>query len=114
MSAVFLEPTKTDLTTTLQDLTTPTPTGKVRTFNVRYANVGADAAYGDLVLTDGTVIITRAKNYPVPYQKAGSAPDMEEGIVVPAGWKLQGKASAGLVVQASISNGIEADTTDFA
>lgn len=113
MSAVFLAPTKTDLTVTLQDLTIATPANKVRKYDVRYANIGAADGYGDLVLTDGTTVIHRAKNYPVYYQKTTSAPDMEVQITVPAGWKLQGKASAGLTIQASVVNGVEVDAADF-
>lgn len=112
MTATVLVPFKLVCTTTLQDLTDVTPANKVRSLDVRFTNVGAASGYGDLVLTNGTIIIDRAKNYPVPYQDAGSAPDMEQKIVLPAGWKLQAKASATNTVQAS-ATGIEADVTDF-
>lgn len=113
MSATVPNPVKLALTTALQDLTSATPAGKVRSWNVRFANVGAADAYGDLVITNGVVVITRAKNYPVPYQSAGSAPDMEQKLVLPEGWKIQAKASAGVTIEAS-ADCIEADTSDFA
>lgn len=113
MTATVLTPANLALTTSLADLTANVGVGKVRRYDVRFANVGAADAYADLVLTDGTTVIYRAKEYPVPYRQPGSAPDMEQGIVVPAGWKLRAKASAGTTVEASVT-GIEADTTDFA
>lgn len=113
MAATILTPVKLALTTSLQDLTLVTPSGKVRRYDVRFANVGSADGYGDLVLTDGATVINRAKNYPVPYQGVGSAPDMESGVLVPAGWKLQAKANAVTTIEAS-ATGVEADTTDFA
>lgn len=113
MSASFPDPTKVVLTITLQDIGVVTPANKVRTLDVRFANVGGEDAFGDLVITNGTTVINRAKNYPVPYKQVGSAPDMESKIIVPAGWKLQGKASAGLMVEASILNIVEVDIADF-
>lgn len=112
MSAIVVAPVKLALTTTLQDLTDVTPVNKVRSWDVRFANVGAADGFGDLVLTNGTIVITRAKNYPVPYMESGSAPDMEQKIVLPAGWKLQAKASATVTVEAS-ATGVEADVSDF-
>lgn len=112
MSATFPDLAKLPLTTTLQDLTTATPAGKVRKWKVRFANVGAADAYGDLVATNGTIVIDRAKNYPVPYQHPGSAPDLET-ITLPPGWKLQAKASANGFIQAS-AEPIEVDLSDFA
>lgn len=113
MPATFPEPVKQPLTLVLQDIGVVTPPGKVRKFDVRFANVGGEDAFGDLVITNGTVVINRAKNYPVPYRQAGSAPDMEN-IILPAGWKVQGKASATGMIEASIANMVEADITDFA
>lgn len=113
MSATIGAPLKLALTTALQDLTPATPAGKVRSYDVRFANVGGADGYGDLVLTDGTTTINRAKNYPVPYQKPGSSPDMENGLKVPAGWKLQAKASASTTIEASTTF-IETDASDFA
>jgi hypothetical protein len=112
MSATILTPVTLVLTTVLTDITSATPAGKVRRYDVRYANVGVADAYGDLVLTDGVTVINRAKSYPVPYQAAGSAPDIEQGIVVPAGWKLRGKSSLATTLEASVI-GVEADATDF-
>lgn len=112
MSATILVPVKLALTTTLQDLTVVTPANKVRSYDIRFANVGAADAYADLVVTDGTTVITRAKNYPIPYQQAGSAPDMEQKIILPAGWKIQAKASATVSIEAS-AIGVEADAADF-
>lgn len=112
MSASFPNLVRLALTTTLQDLGTATPSNKIRTAKVRYANVGAGDASADLVVTDGTTVITRAKNYPIPYNQAGSAPDMEEKLFLPVGWKIQGKASANNVVEASLEI-IEADLADF-
>lgn len=111
--ATVSAPVKLALTNSLQDLGDVTPVGKIRSWTVRFANVGSESGYGDLVLTDGTTVITRAKNYPVPYQQAGSAPDMEERLTLAAGWKIQAKASASVTVEAS---GIytEIDATDLA
>jgi hypothetical protein len=113
MAATVLTPVKLALTTTLADLTTAVAVGKVRSYDVRFANVGATDATADLVLTDGTTSINRAKSYPLPYQMPGAAPDMEQRLVVPAGWKLAAKASANNAVEASVT-GVEADATDFA
>lgn len=113
MSATVLAPIKLALTGTPQDLTPLTPVGKVRSYDVRFANVGSANSFADVILTDGTVVITRAKEYPVPYRQAGSAPDVERLLVVPAGWKLQAKAAASLQVEASVT-GVEADAADFA
>lgn len=112
MSAIVITPAKLALTTSLQDLTDATPSNKVRSLDVRFANIGTADGYADLVLTNGTIVINRAKNYPIPYQEPGSAPDMEQKIVVPAGWKLQAKASANTTVEAS-ATGVEADLADF-
>jgi hypothetical protein len=114
MSATFLAPTKLALTLDLQDLTPVTPDNKVRTYDVRFINVGSANGTADLVMTDGTNVVTCAQTYPVPFNQAGSAPDMEQGIVVPAGWKLQAKASATLTVTARVANGVQADVADFA
>lgn len=112
MSATILTPAHLALTTSLADLMSAPATGKVRRVDVRFANVGTADTFADLVLTDGSTTIYRAKNYPVPYENAGSAPDVEQGLVVPAGWKLQAKALAGTTVEASYT-GIEADAADF-
>lgn len=114
MTVTILAPVKLALTTALQDIGVATPTGHVRTYDLRFANVGAADATGDVVLTDGTTVITRAKNFPVPFNQPGSAPDMEQKLVVPAGWKLQAKASATSSVEASLVNCIDADIADFA
>lgn len=113
MPATILAPVKLALTTSLQELTSATPPGKVRRYDVRFANVGSADGYGDLVLTDGTTSINRAAGYPVTYRGVGSAPDMENGLIVPAGWKLQAKALATGTIEASVT-GVEADATDFA
>ena len=113
MSASVAVPVKLALTATLQDLGNATPAGKVRSWDIRFANVGAADASADLVITDGTTVITRAKNYPVPYNQPGSAPDMEQKLTLPAGWKVQAKASGTLAIEAS-GTFVEADAADFA
>lgn len=113
MSLSFLDPKTLPVTTGLQDLIDVTPPGKIRIVKVRFANVGAADAYGNLVITNGVTSIQRAKNYPVPYQQSGSAPDMEEPIELPPGWKIQAMASANGVVEASATNLKEADLSDF-
>lgn len=113
MAATVLNPVKLALTTGLQDLTTAVGAAKVRSYDIRVANIGAADAYVDLVLTDGVTVITRVKNYPVPYQQGGSAVDLEEKLVVPTGWKLQAKASANATLEAS-AVAVEADTSNFA
>ena len=115
MSAVFSDIIPLALTTSVQDLGDVTPANKVRTWHVRFANVGAENAFADLnVITPSAVSVPRAKNYPVPYQQAGSAPDIEDGkLVLKAGHKLQAKASASSVVMASAYY-VEADVADFA
>lgn len=113
MSISFLDAIDLPATTVLQDLTPYVAAGKIRKCNVRFANVGAANGYGHLFMTNGTVTITRAKNYPVPFQDPGSAPDMEQAIEVPPGWKLQVQASANGVVEASVTNLKEIDIADF-
>jgi len=113
MPATIPNPVKLALTTALQDLTAAVGAAKVRSYDVRVANIGAADAYVDLVMTDGVTIIYRAKNYPVPYQQAGSAVDLELKLLVPTGWKLQAKASANATLEASAVS-VEADTANFA
>lgn len=104
MASSILAPTVLALTTTLTDIpNTPVTGSKVRRYDVRATNVGAADAYVNLVLTDGTTVINRAKNFPVPYQTSGSAPDLENGLVVPTGWKLRASASASSVVEISVT-----------
>lgn len=100
MAATFLPPVALTATTSLQDLGPAVPSGKVRRLDIRAANVGAADAFCDVYLLDPLTTNSgyRAKNYPVPYQAAGSAPDMEQGLVLPAGWKVQVRASAAAAV----------------
>lgn len=112
MSATILTPVHLVCTTSLSDLTAAPAAGKVRRYDVRAANTGSASASVDLVLTDGSTTIYRCKTYPVGFNDLTAAPDLELALVVPAGWKLQAKASAGTTIEVS-ANGVEADATDF-
>lgn len=112
MSATILTPASVVCTTSLADLFSNVATGKVRKINVRAANVGAAAANLDLTLYNGTTTVYRCKNYPVGYNDTTAAPDVESGLVIPAGWRIQVKASAGSNIEVSY-DGVEADATDF-
>lgn len=113
MPATFPNPVVLAVTTVLSDLGVVTPAGKVRKVDVRFSNIGSADAYGDLVVTNGSITLQRAKNYPVPFQAAGSAPDMELQLILPAGFKLQARASANSTIEAGITNIVETDLSDF-
>lgn len=113
MPASFLPTTQRAVTTTLTDIgpqgaaTVHTPVSKVRTAWVRFANVGAVDATADLYIVDTQVAANandgyRAKNFPVPYNNANSAPDFEQKLVLTYGQKLQHRASANSVVAISV------------
>lgn len=100
----FLPTTQRACTTDLTDIgpqgaaTVHTPAGKVRTAWVRFAAVGNAAANADLKIVDTGVAAGandgyRLRNYPVPYNEAGSAPDGEQRLVLTALQKLQHRAS---------------------
>lgn len=108
MAATIITPTQYVCTTGLADAIAAVAASKVRRYDVRAANIGAADATVDLVLTNGAIVNYRAKNYPVPYNNAASAPDLENGLIIPTGWKLQAKASAGSTVELSIT-GVEDD-----
>lgn len=111
-----LKPVGQVATTALVDLgnaATPAtvPANKERTVTIRAANIGAADAYVDLYLVDtvtGANSHYRVKNYPVPYQTPGSAPDLESRLLIPAGFKVQIQASAAAVVAVSLT-GFERD-----
>lgn len=87
------------------------PAGKERTVSIRACNDGSALAYVDLYLVDTVTLansIRRLRNFPIPYQEAGSAPDLEDGLVIPAGMKLQVQASANNAVAISMT-GYERD-----
>lgn len=113
MAATFLRTTQRTLGTTLADVApegdaAATPTGKVRTATIRFANIHASAdATADVYVVDTSVAANandnyRARNYPVPFSTTGSAPDMERTVVLVAGQKLQFRASAASSVAVSI------------
>lgn len=82
------------------------PVGKERVVDVRASCEGAADAYVDLYLVDVATpanSVRRVRNYPVPYQSAGSAPDLERGLLIPAGFKLQVQASANAAVAISMT-----------
>lgn len=109
MPSVILEPTRLQCTGALLDIpNTLVDADKVRCVDVRAANYGAADSTVDLVLTDGATVIYRARGYPVPFQNVGSAPDLEQRLTIPAGWKLQARAGATGVVEVSVT-GVEDD-----
>lgn len=112
MAATILTPVTLACTNAFQDVTAAPASGKVRTYSIRACNVTAADATVDLLLTNGTTSINRAKSYPVPFQAAGSAPDLELQVVIPSGWKFQAKSTASSLVEVS-ATGVEADATDF-
>lgn len=113
MAATILTPVNLACTNSYADLTAAPASGKVRRYDIRAANVTTVDATVDLVLTNGSTTINRALKYPVPYSAAGSAPDLEQAIVVPAGWKFQARSTGSSLVEVS-ATGVEADATDFA
>ncbi len=106
-----LKPVNQVATTALVDLgnaATPAtvPASKERVVDVRAANIGAADAFVDLYLVDtvtGANSGWRVRNYPVPYQVAGAAPDLEQRLLIPAGFKLQIQASAPGAVAVSVT-----------
>lgn len=80
------------------------PAGYRRSVDVRFLNIGSADAYGDLYVVDtgnGSNSGYRLRNFPVPYQQAGSAPDFERRFVLTAGQKLQIRGSNTNVVGVS-------------
>lgn len=108
MPATILAPVKHAVGTTLADSIAAVGANLVRRYDVRAVNVGSSDATVDLVLTDGATVSYRARNYPVPFNSVNSAPDLENGLIVPAGWKLQARASAANTVELSIT-GVQDD-----
>lgn len=93
-------------TTSLVDIGDVVPTGKVRSIDLRCANIGSAVAYADVYLVntvDGAQSHYRCKNYPIPFQELTSAPDLESGYVLTAGWKVQVRASAGSALAFSLT-----------
>jgi hypothetical protein len=93
--STLMTPVGVTATTGLTDLGSAVATAHDQNVNVRCCNVGAAGAYGDLAMVNGATVIYLVKNYFVDYQDAGSAVDLILGHLLPAGWKLQCRASAG-------------------
>lgn len=118
MAAAFLPTTNRVATTALADIgpqgsPVATPADKVRTAWVRFANVGSVDATGDLYIVDTLVAANandgyRAKNYPVPYNNANSAPDFERKLILTVGQKLQIRSSVATTLAVSVE-WVEAD-----
>lgn len=90
-------------TTAWQKIGQEAAAGKVRAFTLRAANVAAADAYAHVRVANGVTSGRRAINFPVPYEAAGSAPDMEQSFAVPAGWYLEVMASANNAVEFTLS-----------
>lgn len=106
MAATFLPPVTLVCTTSLVDLGVVVPTAKVRRYDVRAVNIGSGDVYVDLWAIDpaaGANSHPRAKNFLIPFQTSNSAIDLETGFMLPAGWKMQAKASAASACQVTAS-----------
>jgi hypothetical protein len=105
MAAVFQPPVKVTATTGLTDIGSAVPSSTVRSCDLRVANVGAADVLVDVFLLDPLSSNSgyRAKNFLIPYQSNQSAIDMELGLVLPAGWKIQVRASVGSAAEFTMS-----------
>lgn len=86
----------------LADIGGVVPVNKVRSIDLRATNVVTANAYADVFLIDTNNSANnhyRCRNYPVPYLQTGSAPDLEYGLLLTAGWKMQ--------VRSSVANAID-------
>lgn len=105
-TAVALAPVGQVLGTGLADFCGPVPAGDIWCIDIRTANSGTADGTVDLFLVDTNGVGVnhyRAKNFPVPFSTVGSAPDMEQKLVLSAGWKVQMRASAAATVTASMT-----------
>jgi hypothetical protein len=105
MSALILPPIQLTGTAALATIGA-VPAGKVWRVDLRACNIAAADAYADVYINDtGTPANSgyRCKNYPVPYLQAGSAPDLEYGLILTAGQQLQIRASAINAIAFSLS-----------
>lgn len=90
------------------------PAGKKARIDLRACNIHAsNDGYADVYLVDPNTAANandgyRCRNFPVPFQQAGSAPDLEYGLPMVAGMALQVRASAAATVAFSLS-GVEDD-----
>lgn len=106
----ILEPAIVTGTTAFQPIGTVVPAGKVRSYTLRAANIGSADAYAHVRITKGATVGRRAINFPVKYQSAESAPDLEsQGVLIlPAGWQFEVMASAASAIEFTLS-GVEDD-----
>lgn len=102
-----VSPLKTvTVSTSLVDIGDVVASGKVRSIDLRCTNIGAADGYADVYMVDTNNSANnhyRAKNYPVPFQQLSSAPDLENGLLLTAGWKVQVRASAASTLAFSLT-----------
>lgn len=104
MPATFGIATQVATTSMVAIAATAVTGSKVRRLDIRAANVhGSADANISWELYNGSTSITRGKNFPVPFNTAGSAPDLETGLVVPTGWSVRIQASAASAVEVSVA-----------
>jgi len=96
-ASVFEPPVTLTCTTGLSDLGVVVPSGKVRRYDVRAVNIGSADVFVDVFAVDpasGANSHYRCKNFPLRFQDVSGAVDVDLAFFLPAGWKLQAKASA--------------------
>ena len=107
MAIVTLAPIGTAVGIALTDLMPAVPAGKAETMDVRVCNVGAADSTIGLYMVD-TVTGANShyvwRNEPVPFNQEGSGFDLERGLELPAGWKLQGIAGSAATLEISLRN----------
>ena len=75
-----------------QQIGVAVPAAKVRSYWLRAVlNTGVATVYAQWRLNNGTLNMIRgpAAGYPITYQAADSAPDLEQNLLLPAGWYLE-------------------------
>lgn len=82
--------------------------GKVRSYTIRATNYGVADGYVWLILTNGTNTIQRVTQLLVPIQSKDSAINLEDKMLIPAGWHFEAKASATATIEVS-GTGVEDD-----
>jgi hypothetical protein len=107
MADTINAPVRLTGTTSLTDIGNEVPTGKVRSVDLRCANITTSDVYVDVYLVDTANPSNnhyRCRNYPVTYLQTGGAPDLESGLLLTAGWKVQVRASANSAADFSLTS----------
>ncbi len=95
MTATFIRNIQQVGTMALVNIGDVVPAGKMRRLDLRAANIAAGSdANADVYVYDGANSGYRCKTYPVPFNQIGSTPDLEFGLLLAGGQRLQIRASA--------------------